>query len=197
MKISKRELFRQIKIVVYGKKIIFGLAKKYNINLDMDFVIVLPEKDLDINILVLLYLNMLVRQFEENKDDLEDKGIFVVRENERFLVLTRDERLVHDAKIIFPRLSNIVILDDFDMQAILTRHCFMPFNDRIVIASIKEVNGINYMGLLNKSNISLDEVIAVTVIGIKRSNFLKWRIPKVDTELIENKDVLNFIRSKE
>lgn len=197
MVVGRKELLKQFKTIVNGKRILFSLANKYNINWDMDFVVVMPESDLNINILILIYLNLLVRQFEENKDNLERCGQQVMRENERFLVLTKDERLVHDAKILFPRLNDIVILDDFDMQAIMTRYCFMPIKDRLVMASIHELNGINYMGLLNKTGITLDEIIAVAVLGVNRRNFIKWKIPKIDTDLIENEDVLELILNKE
>lgn len=196
MKIKKRELLSQMKIVAYGKKELFRLIKKYDINLNMDFIIVLPEACLDFNILVLLYLNMLVKQFEKNKDKLEDNGIFVVRENEKFLILTMDKRLFHDAKILFPRASNIEIINEFDMHAIMARYCLMPINGRVIMASIKEMNGINYEGLLNKRNVDLDELIAVSILGIERKNFMKWKKPQINMELLKNEEVLNVMRKK-
>lgn len=196
MKIKKRELLRQMKIVAYGKKELFRLVKKYDINLEMDFIIVLPESCLDINILVLLYLNILVKQFEKNKDELEEKGIFVVRENEKFLILTMDKRLLYDAKILFPRASNIEIINEYDMHAIMARYCLMPISGRVIMASIKEMNGINYEGLLNKRNVFLDEVIAVSILGIERKNFMKWKNPQINMELLKNEDVLNFMRQR-
>lgn len=197
MRANIKEVFAQLKLMVYGKKLLFKIIAQNKINLEMDFVIILPEQDIKINVCALLYLNLLVKQFEKQKDKLEKQGVDVIRANEKFLVIAKDERLTYDdAKIIFPRLNGVIKINDYDMTSIISRYLFMPLSSRIVVVSVKEMIGNNYLGLLNSPNVTMDEIVAISIIGIQKKNFIKWKLPQIDLPEIKNKEIREYLAEK-
>lgn len=193
-RIEKKDLHLLMKYVWRGRKIIKQIIKENNINLEMDFLIILPEHNLELNFYMLYYLNLLVKQFEMEKDILEERGIPVIRENEKFIVITSDNRLKEDGKNIFPRLTRQIILTSSEMDMILARYAFYPMNARIILGAIERVNGRNYQNLLKKRNISLKEIVAVSILGIKRQHYIRGAKWKLSDETMANREIKNLVR---
>ena len=141
------------------------------------------------------YLNLLVKQFEKRKDMIEITGGMVIRENEKFIVITCDKRLEEDAKKIFPRLTEMIVVSDEELKAIVTRYTYAKMSDRIILGGINNINGRNCAGLLNKASVTLEEILAVSILGIERRNFITWKLPEINEKDIKNEDIRSAIFS--
>lgn len=192
MQISNKQLHKEVRKVLKGKKIINNLTKKYHVDKEMDFFVVLTDDDLITSVCVLLYLNLLVKQFEVKKNELEKVGKPVLHENEKFIILTNDNRLLNDAKVLFPRLTEIILLDENEIEAVIKRFSYMYINLRFIIGSM-EINGRHCKGLINKGNVSLNEIVAKSILGIEKKYYKKWRLPMPDMKQIINREILDSV----
>ena len=192
MQIRKNLLCKEIIKVYRGKNIIKKLTKKYERNRDIDFFIVLTKNSLETSICVLLYLNLLVKQFEINKRKLEKQGRGVLYENEKFIILTDDNRLINNAKLIFPRLTEIVLLNESEMECVIRRYLFMYIDARFIIGCI-EINGRDCRSLIGKCKISLNEIVAKSILGIEKKYYDKWKVPQIDLTKIDNQEIIDNI----
>lgn len=192
MYIKNIQLIQEVRKVYKGKRIIDNITQKYQVNKNMDFVVVLTKDSLEVSVCLLLYLNLLVKQFEVNKNKLEKMGRPILRENEKFIILTDDSRIGEDAKLIFPRLTNCVQLSKEEMEAVIKRYTYMPVDNRFIMGTMN-VNGRCGKDIASCSNVSEEEIIARSILGIEKKYYKKWKLPIWNLEMVINQEIKDCI----
>lgn len=146
-----------------GRKLWLDVCKKYELS-DDDYVILIPSLNKEYNYYGLLYLNEFRKKVKA----------------EKIIILTYDERVKRSAKIFLNKIYDICNFSRESAELLMKFYCLYMFTDKLVIISLEEPEGRNGMQLIGKKGITLEEVMAIGVYGLKE--FKKIAAPEYNGE---------------
>ena len=111
-------------------------------------VVLFPSTDEEVNEISLKY----TRKLAENK--------------EKIIVLTHDKQIISRAAEFEENIS-VVEYSREEAEDLMRFYCLYQFTDKLIIASVTEPEGRKGSGLIGHKGISLEEVIAVGVFGMR------------------------------
>lgn len=152
-----------------GKKLLKKYIISNQINMQNDVVVLMPDCDLKCNIYTLLYLNLYAREFEEDKV-IKD----ISYRNMNLLIITCDSNVAKWAPMLYKRNVTVNVIKRREAECILKHYAYRRTNFKLIIASLDEPNGRQCRSLINSGKATLDEIIALGVLGIKYQNYAKW-----------------------
>lgn len=183
--------------VIRGRYLWKKILHKYSIDMNMDFIIFLPQGDPQINYYVLLYLNKFIENLERRKTFLSSVGIPIIRRNEKFLILTNDIAAAQCAKVICRRVSQCVSFNITDLNKILSYYRLFPFTDRLIIGMLEGLPGRNGYNALIANGFTVEELVANGIYDFKISKFNRLTRPRVPDCRGISPDVRAFITSND
>lgn len=182
--------FRQ---VYHGRKRWRQLIREYGVDLDMDFVILLPKGNDRCNYYVMLYLNRLIMTFEQRKTFLQHHGHPIIRRNEKFFILTNDDNVMKSAKTICRRITEVIPYSEQEIQELLKYYLIYPFTGRLIIGMVDGIVGRNSCRPLEQNGITLEELVANGIFNLRIEKFNRITRPAVPTTAKMDQNVLDYI----
>lgn len=165
-------LGENIKLASLGRSLWISFIENYKLG-DRDFVLLMPSANRDYNYYSLLYINQFI---QEKKAD-------------KVYILTFDEK-VKKSYHLFSDKTEVVHFSREDARKLMKFYSLYMFTDKLIIASLDEPEGRTGIQLIGKKGITLEEIIAVGVFGLRE--FRKEK-PLVYTG--NDSDVISFLGS--
>jgi hypothetical protein len=151
-------LFNNIKKAYAGRAIWLDIVKKYNLS-EKDYVILMPSLSREYNYYGLLYFDQFMKHAKA------DRGI----------ILTSDERVVKTASLFSENIADVVEFSQKKAELLMKFYCLYMFTDKLVIISLEEPEGRSGLQLVGKKNMTLEEIMAIGVYGLKE--FIPANVP--------------------
>lgn len=179
MRGDTKVFLRELLQVVRGRRLWRLMRQKYSLDMNMDFVLLLPENQDECAYEVLRYLNCFIEQLERRKTHLAHMGIPIIRRNEKFLVLTDCEAIAQRAPGICRRVTAAAVLTEKQLSAILNYYRIFPFTDRLIIGILDGISGRSGCHALLRNGFTLGELVAN---GIYHLEMTKSKDKRVQNE---------------
>jgi hypothetical protein len=142
-------LGKKIDEAIRGRQFWQELLSKYQIK-KHDYVILLPSDDKNYNYYTLLYLERFLNK--------KNAG--------RAVVLSVTKYWADLAKDFTPLISDSILINSYEADCLLSFYCLYEFSDHLIIGSLKEPEGRLGEGILGKHNLTVEDVIKVTLYDI-------------------------------
>ncbi|NRT73710.1 hypothetical protein [Clostridium beijerinckii] len=146
----KRIIDKNIEKASKGRQIWIKILEKYGIG-DGDYIILMPSLNNEYNYYTLLHLNEFINKVNAK----------------RIILLTHDSVVKKVAKLFSNKIYDILYFSREDAECVMKFYCLYKFTDSLIIASLDEPEGRNGKSLIGKNGITLEEVIAIGVYGLK------------------------------
>lgn len=135
--------YKKLHMARKGKKILSKICKRYK---DVVFL-VFPEYDKEINRFALLYLDE-----------------FLFRSNYKYaVIITIDENLIPLTKQYSAKIEDIIVLSEKKVEDLICYYSLNPNLRDIKIISLEKPEGRRGSNLLNKNDLSLEQLIAIGI----------------------------------
>lgn len=142
------------------------LVNKNKIDLQQDFIIIIPEGEDDISRYSLECLNDLIKKFELEKNKKYKQNIDVIRRNECFYVITDDVKILNFAKSACRRITKIITISQNELRMIIESYCTFPYSDRIILATSRCIQGRGGISALSSVGVDEKKIIAQGIFGL-------------------------------
>lgn len=192
-------LFKSIVNVCLGRYLWKKFIYKNNIDLNFDFVFLLPKGDPQVSYYVLLYLNKFIEFLERRKTYIATLGHPIIRRNEKIFIITNDDDVKKSAKEICRRVTEVSFMSVTDIEKIIQYYCIFPFTDRLIIGALKGIPGRNDYSALVANGITVEELVANCIFDFKIQKFdskSRPKLPNIKCKSIQTKQfiLLNDLR---
>lgn len=170
----KMETFRLIKVIKSARHTLQKVMREGNFDVTYDFLLIIPKTSCSEEHIIINSINLLTEQFEKVKEKNAKKGRAAIFENEKFLIITDDDMLsLECAKNLCSRISFVRYISMEEMNDLCIRFSFLPLNNHIILADLHKIPGRNYEGIIDKRGVSIEELIAISILGVKRKNYIQ------------------------
>lgn len=166
-------LDENIKRASIGRSLWISFIEKYQPE-DKDFILLMPSANREYNYYSLLYIKQFIQYKKANK----------------IYVLTFDE-CVKKSCYLFSDQLEIVDFSREDARNLMKFYSLYMFTDKLIIASLDEPEGRSGKQLIGKKDITIDEIFAIGIFGLRKFHKEK---PPVYTG--NDSDILSFIGSR-
>lgn len=134
-----------------GRELWIKLIEENSIS-DKTYVILMPSLNRKYNYYALLHLNQFLEQ--KNADQV--------------VILTFDEEVIESAEIFSEKVKKVINFSRESSELLMKFYSLYMFTDKLIIVSLEEPEGRSGMQLIGKKGITLEEVIAIGIYGLRK-----------------------------
>ncbi|AGF58317.1 hypothetical protein B0P06_003368 [Clostridium saccharoperbutylacetonicum] len=133
-----------------GRNLWIEICNKYKLG-DEDYVILMPSLNAEYNYYALLHLSEFIDRVRA----------------EKIIILTYDENVKKIGKMFSNKICDIYDFSREEAEYLMKFYCLYMFTDKLIIISLEEPEGRNGRQLIGKKGITLEELIAIGIYGLK------------------------------
>lgn len=152
MEIDVRSLLEEkIEKAAEGRRLWLSLVERYNAG-DRDYFILMPSAKQEYNHSALVYLDRFIES----------------RKAEKVYVLAYDKYVFENGRKLSEKATEFVEFSRQEAEALMQFYCMYQFTDKLIIASLDEPDGRNAYNLVGRKGITIEDVMAVGVYGLRK-----------------------------